>query len=734
MTVESPPQTVKSEPVSTLQEIGKSTIRLSIEGMTCASCVSRVEAALQSADPDAQVRVNLATEQATISSSDTSIEPFIQAIQNAGYGAKAVESQSRKESHLERKRTLNAWLRRLIVGVGLCLPIMALSMWVSFDGSEHVVFILATVVQIYVGAPFYSAAFKAARHGSTTMDTLIVLGASAAYLFSVYSLFGPAAPLYFEGAAMILTFICIGKYLEIHARGAAANAVESLLDLTPPKARRIVESGEQEVDVEQIKPGDVVRVLPSEAVPLDGTITNGRSTIDESMITGESVPVEKSANDEVVGGTVNLTSVIDVEVSHIGSDAVLQRIVDFVRRAQESKADVQRLADRVSTVFVPIIIAIAALTCTGWLVYAPGDVSTAIINAVSVLIIACPCALGLATPTAVMAGAAKGAREGVLIKEAHTLEQAGRLTDFIFDKTGTLTQGKPKIVEVFNVEDNNWLRAAASVETASRHPLAQAIVQYANEKQIDISQPNNVSEHSGGGITAEVDSNSIHIGSIAFLQKNQIDASSLSEWCGRSAKQGRTIVACAVNQRAVGALALLDTLRPSSKAAVERLQTIGLRIHLLSGDKTEAVEAIAQELGISHTFAEVKPTDKADVVKEMQREGRVVAMAGDGVNDAPALSQADVGVAMGGGADIAKESGDIVLIGDDPMKAAYAIQLSRAALAKIKQNLFWAFFYNICAVPAAALGYLTPMVAAGAMAMSSVCVVSNSLLLLRKRV
>lgn len=704
--------------------------------MTCASCVNRVEKALQSAAPGSEVRVNLAAEQATVvpSGEALSMERLIKAVQNAGYGAKPAQGQSREETRSGRQRAVRAWSRRLMAGVALCVPIMALSMGISFRGSDYVVFLLASIVQIYVGLPFYQAAFNAARHGSTTMDTLIVLGASAAYLFSVVNLFRPDAPLYFEGAAMIFTMISIGKYLETRARGAAASAVESLLDLTPPTARLLENGEEREVAVEQIKPGDRVRVRPSESVPLDGNIISGESTLDESMLTGESMPVEKTIGDEAVGGTVNLTGVIELEVTHTGADAALQRIVDFVRRAQESKADAQRLADQVSAVFVPVILVLAGATFAAWFLLYPQEVSTAMVNAVSVLIIACPCALGLATPTAVMAGTAKGAREGILIKEAHTLELAGRLTDFVFDKTGTLTQGKPAVADMISLQNENWIASAASVESASRHPLAQAVVNFAEEKGLTAESPRNVKEHSGGGMFGEIGDEKIYIGSMAFLQVNQIDASRLADWTDHAAKQGQTVVACSINGQAAGAFALRDAIRPSSHSAVKELQAMGLSVHLLSGDKQKTAEAVAQQLGVTNVFAEVRPTQKADVIKNLQDKGGVVAMAGDGVNDAPALAQADIGVAMGGGTDVAKESGDIVLIGDDPIKTVRAIQLSRSTLRKIKQNLFWAFFYNACAVPAAALGLLTPMIAAGAMAMSSVCVVSNSLLLLRKKI
>ncbi|MDP8244503.1 MAG: heavy metal translocating P-type ATPase [Candidatus Hinthialibacter antarcticus] len=706
-----------------------------MQGMTCASCVSRVEKALQSAAPNAQVRVNLATEQASIVTPDDAVSEsdFVQAVKNAGYDAAPIEQQSRNAKDSERKRALRGWLRRMIVGSALCVPIMALSMGVSFPGSEFVIFILATIVQAYVGFPFYKAAFKAARHGATTMDTLIVLGASAAYGFSVVSLFLPDAPLYFDGAAMILTLISIGKYLETRARGAAASAVESLLDLSPPTAHLLEDGEERTVAVEEIQPGARIRVRPSESIPLDGTIIKGQSTIDESMLTGESMPVEKSVGDETVGGTLNLTGVIELEVTHTGSDAALQRIVDFVRRAQESKADVQRLADRVSAVFVPVIIVVAALTFAGWAWAQPHEITTAMVNAVAVLIIACPCALGLATPTAVMAGTAKGAREGILIKEAHTLEQAGQLTDFVFDKTGTLTEGRPAVSDSTSLHNDDWLALAASVESASRHPLAQAIVRHAQEKQLHIQEPHAVNEQSGGGVIADAGGAQIHIGSIAFLNENDIDTSALTEWTQQAAQRGQTVVACANDKQAAGAFALRDQIRTSSKPAIQQLQAMGLTVHLLSGDKQETAEAVANKLGIKSVFAEVRPTQKADVIQTLQKQGGIVAMAGDGVNDAPALAQADIGVAMGGGTDVAKESGDIVLIGDDPLKAVRAIQLSRLALRKIKQNLFWAFFYNVCAVPAAALGFLTPMLAAGAMAMSSVCVVSNSLLLLRNK-
>lgn len=699
--------------------------------MTCASCVSRVESALQSADSDAKVRVNLANEQASIQSKRvTDPQAFIKAVEDAGYGAKPVEGDERETRNAERRRTLRGWLYRLAAGLVLSISIKALTMTAMVPASGWIAFVLATIVMVYVGWPFFSAAIKAGRHGSTTMDTLIALGASAAYGMSVVNLFRGSGDLHFAGGAFILTFISIGKYLEVRARGTAASAVESLLDLKPPTARVVRDGAETEVSVDEVKAGDVLRVRPGETIPVDGEVVEGESAVDESMLTGESLPVDKRQGDEAIGGTINQSGVIDVEARRVGADAALQRIVETVKRAQESKSESQRLADKVSAVFVPTIIAIAVFTFAAWLGVG-ADWQSAAVNAVAVLIIACPCALGLATPTAVMAGTACGARHGILIKDALILEQAGRLTDIVFDKTGTLTRGQPAVVETRSRDGDEWIALAASLETASNHPLAKAIVSFANEQDLTLSNPESVNEKAGRGLSASVDGKSAMAGSLAWLEEEGIKNEWLKNEADELSRQGKTVVACAIDGEAAGIFALEDELRPTAADAIQRLQAMGLEAHLLSGDRQPAAEAAARQLGISQVHAEVKPDDKAEQIKALQGRSRIVAMAGDGVNDAPALAQADIGIAMGGGTDVAKETGGIVLVGDDPAFAAHAIDLSRRTLAKIKQNLFWAFFYNVAAVPAAALGYLSPMIAAAAMAMSSVCVVGNSLWLLR---
>ncbi|MBI1389370.1 MAG: heavy metal translocating P-type ATPase [bacterium] len=701
--------------------------------MTCASCVSRVEKALNSVEGVRESRVNLASEQATVIAGERapSMDALIRAVENAGYQAHPPQANQREQHRQQHANALRLWTWRLSVGAALSIPIMALSMGAGFPGSGWLVFAMATVVQVFVGWPFYRAAIKAARHGATTMDTLIALGATTAYLFSTVNLFRGAEPLYFDGSAMILTFISIGKYLETRARGHAASAVEALLDLTPPTARKIENGEEKEVDLDDVEIGDRLRVRPGEAFPVDGEIVKGETSVDESMLTGESMPVSKQKGDEVAGGTINKSGAIEIEARRVGADTAPQRIVEMVRRAQESKADVQALADRVSAVFVPAIIAAAALTFIGWYIAAPDEWVHGLVNAVSVLIVACPCALGLATPTAVMAGTSVGARQGILIKEAHTLELAGQLTDVVFDKTGTLTKGEPEVDEVFSSGGDEWIAKAACVESASRHPLAEAVVEYARGKNLNWNDPENVNEPGGKGVSAKVDGDTVLVGSFDFLKENQIDVSSLEDAAKRFTNDGKTLAACAVNGKAAGVFGLADTVKPGAKDAVERLKRLGLQTHLLTGDNENTARTVANEIGIEDVIAHVKPDQKESVIDRLQSEGRIVAMVGDGVNDAPALAKAHIGVAMGGGTDVAKETGNIILPSGDPMGAARAIVLSRAALSKIKQNLFWAFFYNVCAVPAAAVGLMSPMIAAAAMAMSSVTVVCNSLLLLR---
>ncbi|MGI6455171.1 MAG: heavy metal translocating P-type ATPase [bacterium] len=712
-----------------------------MQGMTCASCVNRVEKALSAVPGVLNARVNLASERASVSVADAQFDPAtaVQAVQNAGYNAEPIEKETPQRRRQEQAATLRAWWIRMWVGVLLSIPVMPLSMGWEFPGSYLLLFILATIVQVFVGAPFYTAAWNVALHGSTTMDTLIVLGSTAAYLYSVVALLtGHTHQLYFDGSAMILALIAVGKYLEIRSRYKTSEAVEKLISLAPEIAHVIRDGREEDVPLETVQPGDLLRVRPSEKVPVDGMITEGDSTLDESMITGESLPVEKNSGAEVIGGTVNLTGSFVMQAQKVGSDTTLQQIVDLVRQAQESKADIQRFADQVSSWFVPIVIAIALLTFAAWLLFSPSDdaFAMALINAVAVLIISCPCALGLATPTAVMVGTSRGAEMGILIKDAQALEQAGRLNAVVFDKTGTLTHGKPTVTDIHPADfsEEELIVLAASTESASRHPLAQAVVQLAQKRQISLSQPENVEEISGHGVRARVQGRDVIVGSANFIRNEGIILDGINSAISHLEEQGKSVILCAADHKVAGVFGVADTVRQDARPAVQTLHNMGLEIHLLTGDTQKTAQTIAEQAGIEHVIAQVLPDQKASRIQQLQNEGKKVAMVGDGINDAPALAQADIGIALGSGTDIARETGDIILIQSDIQGVSKAIRLSRETLKKIKQNLFWAFFYNVCAIPLAALGYLNPMIAAAAMALSSVTVVTNSLRLKYKKI
>ena len=708
--------------------------------MTCASCVSRVENALTRVEGVGRASVNLASEQATVYGKGAmpAMQNLIESVQAAGYNAQPLEDQSLSAHREQQQKTLQGWKRRWVTGAVLTIALMAVSMGPAFPGDRIVIALLAAVVQGYVGWPFYVASIKAARHGLTTMDTLIALGSSIAFIYSLAMLPVEAAHLYFDSAAMILTFIAVGKYLETRARFKTSSAVEQLLDLSPPTARRIRENQEELISVSEVMPGDVLRVRPGETIPVDGEVSQGSSTLDESMLTGESQPNTKTEGDAVYSGTSNLSGVLEIHAQKVGADTVLQQIVATVRRAQESKSGMQSLADRVSAVFVPTIIGVAVITFLAWITLGTAEslLALAVMNAVAVLIIACPCALGLATPTAIMAGTGRGAQQGILIKEASALEAAGDITDIVFDKTGTLTQGVPAVRQEHSAEPpsvEHWQRLAAAAEANSNHPLAEAVVKHVFQDQASIPPAEAGQEESGLGVSAQVEGHQVLVGSIEWLKRNQIALDALEEAMQKSASEGHTIVACAVDGQAAGFFALGDALKENAQAVTNRLREEGYTLHMITGDHPQTANHIAQQLGITEVHAQVMPNDKAQLIQKLEEQGRRIAMVGDGINDAPALAQAHLGIALSHGADIAKETGDLVLMRDDLNMVEGAIRLSRLTLRKIKQNLFWAFFYNVCAVPAAALGYLNPSIAAAAMAMSSVTVVGNSLTLRRAK-
>lgn len=698
--------------------------------MTCASCVRHVEKALGKVAGVESVSVNLATSKAEISLASDGVanETLFAAVSKAGYHASPYEL---KKAQKTNRDLLNLW-----VAFALTLPVFCLSMfWHSRPFWANIVlFVLSTPIVFVNGWRFISTGTKSLVHLAPTMDALIAMGSVSAWAFSVYGLFFVPAHhqnhyIYFETAAVMVTLILFGRHLESTAKGRASSAIEQLMNLAPVTAIQVMPGGtEKEVLVSIVKPGDRLRARPGERIALDGTIVEGETSVDESMLTGESLPVEKKPGDPATGGTLNLSGSIVYEVAKVGAETVLAQIVKMVERAQGSKAPVQRLADRIAGVFVPAVILIAIATLAVYLAMGRG-IAESLLPAVAVLAIACPCALGLATPTAIMVGTGRGAQKGILIRDGESLERAHGITDVVFDKTGTITEGKPEVVgvETFgSMGADETAKMAAAAEWRSEHPLAKAIVRF-----YGLTEPGgNIEEfisYSGGGISATVNGKQCIIGNARLMEANGIVVPPL-------AAQAFTSVWLAVDGQAAAHFQIADKLSPHSKEAVKRLQESGMAVWLLTGDHQAAAESIADQAGIPRecVIAGVRPEQKGEHIRLLQQQGKNVAMVGDGINDAPALAQADLGIAMGHGTDIAIESAHIVLMKASVMGVPEAIDLSRATFGIIRQNLFWAFFYNVLAIPLAIAGLLSPMIAAGAMAFSSVSVVGNSLRL-RKR-
>jgi len=716
-------------------------LTLQIDGMTCASCVARVEKALLKVPGVASASVNLATERATVRApASLPLSVLEAAVAKAGYAAAPVEASA------PDKRRLPAWWPAA-VGAILTLPLLApmLLQLVGIDWmlGAWVQLALATPIQFGLGARFYRAGWKAARAGSGNMDLLVALGTSAAYGLSVYLMFRPVGHgmphLYFEASAAVITLVLLGKWLEARARRQTADAIRALNALRPSIARVLRSGIEIDVPVEQIVLGDLILVRPGDRIAVDGDIANGRSHVDESLITGESLPVAKGVGDRVIGGSINADGALTVRTTAIGAETTLARIIRMVESAQAGKAPIQRIVDRVSAVFVPVVLGVALLTFFGWF-GATGDWERALINAVAVLVIACPCALGLATPTAIMAGTGAAARRGILIKDAQALELAHAVTTVAFDKTGTLTLGHPALVAVEpggGRTADDVLRLAAALQTRSAHPLAAAVADAVRARQLAVPPALDAKALPGRGLEATVLGEALALGSSRLLHELGVDAGPLAAQAESLERDGRTI-SWLIRTRGgsaelLGLLAFGDTLKPSARQAVDRLRQLGIRTALLTGDNRGSARAVARALGIDDVHAEVLPADKAAIVAQWRAAGQVVAMIGDGINDAPALAAADVGIAMATGTDVAMEAAGITLMRGDPRLVADAIDVSRRTYSKIKQGLFWAFAYNVLGIPLAAMGLLNPVIAGAAMALSSVSVVSNALLLRRWR-
>ena len=707
---------------------------LTLEGMTCASCAARIERSLNKVD-GVQATVNFATETASVSYDPSLVEParLVEAVEKIGYHAHPREE--RQVEHAEHDR--EAPPIRLITALALAVPLVLMAMIppLQFGGWEWVSLLLATPIVFWSGAQFHRAALLNARHGAATMDTLVSIGTLAAWGWSaVVLVFGVNADGYFEVAAVITALILLGRFFEARAKRRSGAAIRALLELGAKEARVLRDGAEVLIPVEHLAVDDLFVVRPGEKIATDGVVVDGASAVDQSMLTGEPVPVEVEVGAVVAGATINTSGRLIVQATHVGADTALAQIARLVEQAQAGKADVQRLADRVSAVFVPVVIVIARATLVGWLL-AGSSAAAAFTAAVAVLIIACPCAMGLATPTALMVGTGRGAQLGILIKGPEVLEQTRRISTIVLDKTGTITEGRMQLVDALSVAATReeLLRIAGAAESASEHPLAQAVAAAARAEG-DLPAIAEFRNHAGLGIEALVEEKAVIVGRPAFLDQWAISLSAdARDWQSQAEEQGQTVIAVGWDGEFHGLLALADTLKSTSADAIRELRALGLKPVLLTGDNSRAAQAIAQQVGIEEVRAEVLPSEKAAEVERLQAEGATVAMVGDGVNDAPALAQADLGLAIGTGTDVAIEASDLTLVSGDLRAAADAIRLARRTLATIKGNLFWAFAYNVAAIPLAVAGLLNPIIAAAAMALSSIFVVSNSLRLRRFR-
>jgi Cu+-exporting ATPase len=752
--------------------VAQATLELPITGMTCASCVRTVERTVQKQPGVLGVNVNLASEKASVTYLPGSIRrsDLVKALERAGYGVldlsgvEAPEDAERKarQAEIDRQRRL------MLIGVAFTLPLFILSMsrdlvmasaagsmsgshamagmeptvnpavgWLLWNGWPFVFGLLAAPVQFILGRQYIVGAYKAARNRTTNMDTLIALGSLAAYIYSIVVLISMAVGstpvsehVYFETAAVILTLITLGKLLEARAKGRTSEAIKALMGLAPRTATLLREGQEIEVQIDDVVEGDTILVRPGERIPVDGVVIEGRSSVDESMLTGESLPVNKAVGSKLIGATVNKQGRLVMEATAVGSQTALAQIIRLVEQAQGSKAPIQRVADQVSGVFVPIVLGLAAVTFIGWMIIGQVGFTAAMMHAVAVLVIACPCALGLATPTAIMVGTGKGAELGILFKNSESLEQAQRLQVVALDKTGTITRGEPSVTDVVPVNgfsSGEVLRLAASVERASEHPLGQAVVRAAQQAGESLRQPEDFNADSGRGVSGLVDGKRVLVGSARYLSEQRVDTTEFAARIEALQRQARTVAAVAVDSKLAGLIGIADTIKEGSREAVAALREMGLDVVMITGDNAITAQAIATEAGIERVLSDVLPGQKADAILKLQDGARRVAMVGDGINDAPALAQADVGIAIGTGTDIAMEASDVTLMSGDLRGVTRAIRLSKATMRTIYQNLFWAFIYNIILIPVAMLGLLVPMLAAGAMAFSSVFVVSNSL-------
>jgi len=714
-------------------------INVDIKGMHCQSCVTLVERSLSKLDGVQSAVVNLTTEKATVNFDESKLneKKIVDTISNKGYPASLITGKvdTNKEER-ERKKELDK-LKKLF-GFSLIFAIPAfiigmVFMWLNImvPYENYILWALATPVQFIVGAQFYRGTWNALKNRSANMDTLIAVGTSAAYFYSVYAvLFLPGAGQYFEASAVLITLVLMGKLLEAIAKGKTSDAIKELMHLSPKIATVIRNKKEMRIPIDDVIVGDIIIVKPGEKIPVDGVIIEGISAVDESMITGESLPIEKKKGDKVIGATINKTGSFQFRAEKIGADTTLSHIIKLIEDAQGKKAPIQRFADSVSAYFVPVVILIAITTFVTWYFIFAREFAFALIAAVAVLVIACPCALGLATPTAIMVGTGKGAKKGILIKGGDALETAHKLKYIIFDKTGTITTGVPAVTDIisFSGSKEKILQIAGSIEKLSEHSLAEAIVKEATNQKIKLNKTTNFMAIPGHGVISNIGNNKYYFGNEQLMTKYKINISNIKNQLHVLESDGKTAMILANKNKVLGIIAVADTIKDTSTRAVKALQKMRIVVYMITGDNERTAKAIAKQAGINHVFAGVLPEDKAEYVKKLQKTGKV-GMVGDGINDAPALAQADIGIAMGSGTDVAMETGNIVLMRNDLMDVPRALRLSKLTMSKVKQNMFWALFYNSMGIPIAVMGMLNPMIAGAAMALSSVSVVSNSLLL-----
>ncbi|SDM82051.1 heavy metal translocating P-type ATPase [Sediminibacillus halophilus] len=718
---------------------------LDVFGMTCAACSNRIEKVLNKQEGVSQAAVNLTTESATIEYNPalTAPQALIEKIRKIGYDAKpkaeSEEKQTHKEKELQQKKTkliisgvLSAPLlvTMLVHLLNMNIPAILMNPWFQFA--------LATPVQFIIGWQFYVGAYKNLKNGGANMDVLVALGTSAAYFYSLFEAVrtignpGYMPHLYFETSAILITLILFGKYLETRAKSQTTNAISELLNLQAKEARVIRNGNETMIPVEEVVVGDRLVVKPGEKIPVDGMVVKGRTSIDESMLTGESIPIEKDSGAKVIGSTINKNGSIEMEATKVGKDTALASIIKVVEEAQGSKAPIQRLADVISGYFVPIVVGIALVTFVIWIAFVtPGQLEPALVAAIAVLVIACPCALGLATPTSIMVGTGKAAESGILFKGGEHLEGTHQLEAIVLDKTGTITKGKPEVTDFSG--DEETLQLLASAEKGSEHPLAEAIVSYAAEKEVDFVEVEDFTAIPGHGIEATISGKHIVVGNRKLMQNHGIGTEVAEDTLVDYENSGKTAMLIAIDGQYRGTVAVADTMKETAPEAIKQLKALGIDVIMLTGDNERTAQAIAKQAGIEQVIAQVLPEEKADKVKEIQLQGKKVAMVGDGVNDAPALVTADIGIAIGTGAEVAIEAADVTILGGELLLLPKAINISHATIRNIRQNLFWAFGYNTAGIPIAAIGLLAPWVAGAAMALSSVSVVSNSLRLKRAK-